>query len=146
MCTLVVAFVLVAAWNPNVYVKRNWMDPETRAEKHQTQLFGISFSAVVTETPLDARLSSMGVAHTHSWQFLHEISSSAIGSRTYGCGSAPAIYQFPDDMIKDFVVMSSDSQIMQFVWTMKSGTDAQQQAAVVAACERVFRAQQPVNE
>jgi hypothetical protein len=129
--------VLYGALSTSVRTVSYWMDPETRAVKMQTEWLGYKLSPVVTETALDQRLAVMGIAHTHTWQFCSEAESKALGT-VRGCGIAPKIMQCPPQMLLDFVDHASDSEVKQFVQTMSSGTDAQQQAAIDAAADRAL--------
>ena len=135
-CFVALIALLLAALTTTVRVVDSAMDPETGAIMRQTRWLGHRFSPVVIETALDARLTRMGISHTHTWKYFNDTGYNVLGIAMWrGCGQLPAVGRAP---LEEFVDKSSDIEIKQFVLTMASGTDAQQRAAVDAAIERTF--------
>ena len=61
------------------------------------------------------------------------------GGVGHGCGSAPPIYVL-HSALAEFARASTDAELREFVRIMQSGTDAQQEAAVQAACDKALTA------
>jgi hypothetical protein len=105
-----------------------------------TWLFGVTSGPRFDVSPLETRLKSSGINWTPSWNFLHSTGRNVFGGATsYGCGSAPRIYQLRP-VLKEFAAASTDAELRDFVRVMQSGTDAEQKAAVEAAADKGLRA------
>ena len=136
VCFVFLIALLFGALSTTFRVVDSAMDPETGATMRQSRWLGHKFSPVVNETALDARLTRMGISHTHTWKYYSSTGHNIFGmAMRRGCGRLPAVGRAP---LEELVEKSSDIEIKQFVLTMGSGTDAQQRAAVDAAFDRVF--------
>lgn len=137
-CVLVLGLVL-----PAVAVRQveGRMDPVTGSMSWKTVwIFGVTFGPHVDLSPLDARLKNGGIQWTPSWQFLHNTHYNVFGKPIrFECGRAPPIHDLRP-VLKEFVAASTDGDLQEFVRIMQSDSEAEQRAAVDAACKKVIQA------
>lgn len=72
-------------------------------------------------------------------QFIEGSFSSWPGTKGFECSRAPAIYEL-GPVQQSFVDASTDAEILAFVTIMQTGTEAEQKAAVEAACDKGLEA------
>jgi hypothetical protein len=132
---------LLASPFVSVRETRNRMDAVTGSMEWQTVwLSHLTSGPTIDVSPLELRMKKVGVSWTRDWRFLSNTPRTIFGTPTcHECGSAPPISQI-QPVLKGFVDTSSDDEILTFVRIMQSGTEAQQRAAVDAACEKALRA------
>jgi hypothetical protein len=107
-------------------------------EWQTTWPLGITAGPRVDASPLELRLINMGVQWKRKWTFLHNTHRNLFGDASmFECGFAPPIYQLRP-MLGDFVAISTDEEIRQFVQIMQTGADDDTSSAVLAATEQVF--------
>ena len=95
---------------------------------------------VTIPSPLETRLAAAGIPWTANPRFLSETSYDIFGRQLgRACAIAPPIYQLRP-VLKEFAAASTDDELRAFVRVMESGTDAEQRAAVDAACEKALAA------
>lgn len=140
--TVVSAVLLLALAAPAVTVRRveRRMDAVTGSTTSKTVwLFGATSGARTDVSPLETRLKRSGIPWTPAWQFLNNTHRNVFGGATCReCGSAPAVYQLRP-VLNEFAAASTDAELREFVRVMQSGTDAEQNAAVEAAGETVWK-------
>ena len=117
-----------------------WIDAVTGSTRRQTVwTFGITRGPSVGPSPLETRLRDKGIGWSADWRFVSETQRTLLGTAiSRGCGIAPPIYQIRS-MLGEFVSVSSDDDLWEFVRVMQSGGDEEQRAAVNAAVEQVLR-------
>jgi len=105
------------------------MDAVTGTMRWRTSwVFGITSRGKNDVSPLEARLKTRGIAWTPSWRSLSSAHLSFLEC-SRACGTAPPIYQL-QPVLKEFVAVSTDQELRQFVRVMQAGTEAEQRAAV----------------
>lgn len=136
LAAVVAALVLLAS----VPVQRtqNRVDAVTGSTEWQTTWpLGVTSGPVFTASPLEARVTKIGMPWQRDWRMLHVTGQSVFGNVIVReCGSAPPIYDFRI-FLRPFVTAASDDEVRGFVRAMQSGTEAEQRAAVDAAADRV---------
>ena len=109
------------------------INPTTGTEVRQS-----SSGTVTVPSPLETRLRAAGIAWTARPQFLgatrYDITGRSCGAE---CGTAPPIYPLRP-LLKAFADASTDGELRAFVRVMETGTDAEQRAAVDAACGKAL--------
>ena len=114
------------------------MDSVTGSIRWKTVwLFAITLQPHVEFSALDARLKNARIQWTPSWQLLHNTHYNILGKAIcFECGRAPPIYDLRP-LMKEFVAASTDGDLQEFVRIMQSNCEAEQRAAVGAACKRL---------
>ncbi len=104
-----------------------------------TWTFGLTSPPRVNVSPLEARLKRGGIPWTPRWSCLHDNDYDLFGHRlSCGCGTAPPVYTL-QPCSAEFAKASTDAELREFVRVMQSGTDAEQEAAVQAACDKALK-------
>ncbi len=138
--------VLVALLLPyHVRQDLGWIDSVSGSRKSQmVWRLGGSSTAVVSESPLAARYRQLGLQWEPDWRNVKGTSLNVFG-RSVGRahGQAPAIYDLAMDvqLQQAFVAASSDHEVREFFSIMSSSAEAEQKAAVDAACDKALRSQ-----
>lgn len=124
---------------------RSEVDPVTGSMRWTTVgLTGVPSPPRVAVSPLELRLSNMGVQWTRSWHTLHNTHYDMFGRpRMWECSSAPPIYTLRP-VLNEFAAAASDEELRAFVGVMESGSEAEQQATVDAAAEMGLKAMSAV--
>ena len=140
----VVAGLLLAALAvPQVTVRRveSRIDPVTGSVRWKTVWpFGITSGRRVDVSPLETRLANSGIPWTPSWRFGHRTRYNLFGAAVcVECGSAPPVYQLRP-VAQGFAAAATDAELLEFVRVLRTGTDAEQRAAVDAADEKGIQA------
>lgn len=130
---------------PFISVRRTQsrMDAITGSMEWQTTWpLGITAGPRIYPSPLENRMTKMGVTWTRDWRSLNTTHETLTGQPTYrGCGMAPRIYEL-HPMLDIIEKSSSDQEIRQFVDVMQHGTDEQQREAIDAAADRALSSRQ----
>lgn len=122
---------------------RSRVDAVTGSMEWQTTWpLGFTRGPSVQVSPLEARLTQAGIPWSRDWRLLHITHRSLLGRQGYSCGLAPPIYDLRP-VLPEFVAASTDAELQDFVRVMQSGTEAEQEAAVRAAIDRVLNPPPP---
>jgi hypothetical protein len=101
---------------------------------------GVTSGPVVQPSGLEKRLLKMGLSWKRDWRFLHNVRRTMTGRAVgYECGLAPPIMEI-QVVLTAFAGAATDEEIREFVRVMRTGTEAEQRAAVEAAGEKGLRA------
>jgi hypothetical protein len=119
---------------------RSRVDAVTGSVEWQTTWpFGITSGPKVTPSPLEIRMTQLGIPWTRRWIFLHNTHRTLFGTATcYECGLAPAIDQL-HPVLPRYAQVATSSELRTFISVMQNGTDDQQKAAVQAAIDEAMR-------
>jgi hypothetical protein len=139
---LILVLVIVGVFlEPAVAVRREmgWVDALTGSTRHQTHwVFGFKGRAVVEPSALERWIVDRQGSHEHDWRNVQGTSKTLLGrSIGFSHGPAPPIYPLCGRMMDAFVCKATDDEIAEFVRVMRIGTEAEQEAAVDAAFERM---------
>lgn len=116
----------VDAVSGSVSRKTVWVSGRTTGWRHEA-------------SPLEKRLTKAGIQWRANWQFVHVGGSNIFGCMTScGVGLKPKIGQM-SSVMGEFVAGATEDELREFVRVMQLGTEAEQDAAVEAALEKVFR-------
>ena len=144
---ILIAIVISAAvlMAVTVHVRRDlgWVDSVSGSHKSQTVWrFGGPSTLVVSDTPLAERYRKLGLRWEADWRNVQGTSVSLFGRVLgRGHGPAPEIYRFKDPNLQRwYLAAASDDDVRALFRVMSGGTEAEQKAAVDAACERAFNA------
>ena len=108
-------------------------------EWQTTWPLGITSGPRITPSPLEHRLTQLGIPWTRRWELLHNTHRRLFGTATcYECGLAPPIYQLKP-VLPRYAETATTAELRTFIGVMQNGTDAQQKAAVQAAIDNVLR-------
>lgn len=115
-----------------------WVDALTSSEKRQTwYIFGIRSAAKTSHTKLYDWITSTDNAHDYDWRHISGTGFNVWGGRvSRGHDYAPPIWGLRG-FVDPYVDRSSDSEIYEFVETMRTGSREEQMTAVNAAWLKV---------
>ena len=129
------ASVMVEARN-----ELSWMDPVTASMKFESRWFGLTTRRVVVPSPIEEWvLRHGGEVEPRRWQFLHDRGRNAWGKgRSWGCGTAPPIYDLKGELGREFIKASSDQQIRDLLALMRDGDEIEQKKVVRETIDRII--------
>jgi hypothetical protein len=116
--------------------RRGWVDPVTGSTKTQTTSGLFSRRTVLERTALDEWVRRNEGAYSDRWVLLYERRESG-GRRSYACSRPPAISERLGDSrsVAAFVAAATGRELGSFVRVMRTGTEAEQAAALSAASD-----------
>jgi hypothetical protein len=120
-----------------------WVDPVTGSVRFQRRWFLIPTSTVVHTTVIEEWIVRHEGRYKPSWQFIFDTSSTWLG-RGHACDTAPESYSV-HLVDRDFVRISTDAEIDEFVRVMRKGTKDDRKKVVEALCDKVLQASQPIE-
>lgn len=134
------ALALLALPFVSIRETRSRVDAVTGSMEWQTTWpFGITFGPKVSPSPLEIRMTQLGIPWTRRWKFLHNTHRTLFGTATcYECGLAPAIDQL-NPVLPRYAQVATAAELRTVVNVMQNGTDDQQKAAVQAAIDETLR-------
>ena len=140
MLAIPFVFALVTLFAPSRR-EMGWIDAVSGSMKHQTQWLlsdWIVFEtrSVMERSALEEWIIEHEGIHRHDWRHVNG-TRTTLWSREFGHDQAPAIYQLRR-VLDDYVRLASDEEIAEFVRQMRTGTEAEQEAAVEQAFAIVF--------
>ena len=129
-----------------MYVRQDlgWIDAVSGSRMDQTQWrVGPTTAPLVTPSRLEKRFRELGLTWTPDWRNVKGTYRDAWGrSVGHGHGAAPAIYTLAhhDDLQRGLIAASTDKELRELFRVLSGGTEAEQRAAVDAACDKALRA------
>ena len=145
IASVAILIIVLAMLSLTIEAKRDMIsiDPVTGSIQNQTHwCWGMKSTPTVHRSPLADWVVRKEGSIKYDWHFLCGQGRSIWG-RYNGhaiCGPAPVIYPLHVSLIDGFVKQSSDEELQRFVDVMRHGTEAEQRAAVDAACNRAIYA------
>jgi hypothetical protein len=131
-----ITIVLLILSGFSVHDDYGWVDPITGSKKQQTVwLWFIHMSPEIRHSPVEERLSQMGIQRQPNCQFLYE-TQHRWTQTIFNDGSNPPMNGIPFEVLAGFTKASSDDDIRKFAHTLETGTEDEQRATVDAAGEK----------
>ena len=143
---IAVLAILVPSFVVPVQREMGWIDAVTASKKRQTYVtFGFDMQPLMKTTPtietspladwLVQREGKIEFDWRHVNGTLKTIWGKPVG---YGHDRSPPIYPSYGDLMKDFVSLSSDEDLLHFVEIMRHGSEEEQEAEVNAAIQKAL--------
>lgn len=127
ICSFVVATTGVRTW-------RLSCDQITGTVRTQTWWFGTLTATNLRTSTLEAWIVRHEKSYTPTWQNLSIHKFNLFGFMlSRGCSNAPPSHLIGHDLIDNFVREAPEAKVAALVATMRTGTPAQQEAAIEAA-------------
>ena len=117
-----------------------WLDEVTGSSKRQsTWPFGLKSTPVITPSPLQTRLQSIGALPPPKWKHLTTGGRSIFGTGTYAaCSSAPEILKFAGTQ-QDYLDVATDAEVLALIAVLQTGTANAKEAAIDGAFDKAYR-------